>query len=378
MRKTYKIAVILSLIGLLGLLSFFLNISCAKKESEVCKIGVILPLTGNLGFVGEHFRNGMLCAFEKHPVKGVKSLFEDSKAQPKEGISIVNKFFLDEDVKIIVSCLSSVTSAILPLVPDRELVLMASVTSKSDLPRYSEWVFRYFLSSEDEVKGMLKHLEKNNVNQLAVLHIDDEFGLDGVAVLKRDYKGDIVMLESFSAQQRDFRALIAKMTSLNINDMYIIGYGQLYGILVKQARELGFRGNIYAFSGFGSPVAFESAAEAGVGVVFTGPAYQPLADVMTTEGGEFAADYEKEYGGIPDHYAAYGYDIGKLISQTMKTLTTDGRGEINPENIRKTIASLGHFEGVLGKSSQDEFGDFHFETYLYRVAEGGKIVKLTE
>jgi branched-chain amino acid transport system substrate-binding protein len=350
--------------------------SCSNnKEPESIKVGVILPLTGNLAFVGEHFRNGMLCAAEKYNLKGVYFNFEDSKGEPKNGITIFNRMLSEKDYKIIVATLSSVTNSILPFIKNDNILLMTSVVSKSDLPRASDAVFRYFLSSIDETNAMVSYFKKKNINSIGLLYIDDEFGQDALNVFKNSFDGNINVIESFSAQQKDFRPIINKIIASKVKDTYIIGYGSLYSILIKQFKEAGYQGQLYAFSGFGTPVVLSSVGKAGEGVIFTGPIFQPVAGILTAEGSSFIKTYKEKYNEIPDHYAAYGYDMAKLILTVIHGLKEDNLA-LNVKNLIDKMKSIKEFDGVFGKTTQDIYGDFHFSVNIYKLTEDGKIIKV--
>ena len=63
MKAFKRLQVQFLLVFVLG--SLFLINGCTKKEPETIKIGVILPLTGNLSEVGENAKNGILLGLEE-------------------------------------------------------------------------------------------------------------------------------------------------------------------------------------------------------------------------------------------------------------------------------------------------------------------------
>ena len=336
------------------------------KSAEIIKIGAILPLTGNIAFIGENFRNGLSMRFEEKPQRNMSIVYEDSKAQPKEAVSIVNRLLMDDYVKIIVTNLSSVTNAVMPILlnSQKPVVLMASLTSQSDLTSQSPYVFRYFLSSQDEVKAMTSYFKKAAIDNIGVLYLNDDFGEDAVNVLKKLFDGEIVYEDTFTSSQKDFKSIIAKVKSLE--HLYIIGYGPNYGLLVKQLREFGYKGRIYAFSSLNSPIVLNTAGDAARGVVFTGTTFDP-GSPSNDVADSFVQSYKNRYNKLPDHYAAYGYDIGAILANLAKTTAA------KPEQLKAELLSLGHFTGVFGETTIDGSGDFHFEVRLYQVSDDGKI-----
>jgi len=293
-------------------------------------------------------------------------IYEDSKAQPKEAINILNKFLINDQVKIIITTLSSVTNAVMPILTrtHRPILLLASITSKSDITTYSSNFFRYFLSSADEVNAMVDYFKKNDIDNIGVLHLNDDFGEDAVNVLKKLFDGKIVYEDTFTASQKDFKNITAKIRTLK--DLYIIGYGPTYGLLTKQIRESGYKGRIYAFSSFNSPIVLDTAGEAAKGVIFSGTTFNPETP-SNDLAKAFVRSYKNKYNGLPDHYAAYGYDIGTILAMLPETYSQ------RSEHLKTALLSMKHFNGVFGKTTIDSSGDFHFKVKLYKVSYDGKI-----
>ena len=56
------------------------------------------------------------------------------------------------------------------------MVLVGVVVSDPALSRQNDWVFRYYTSSDDEVKIALYLLDELKVKKLGILYQDDEYG----------------------------------------------------------------------------------------------------------------------------------------------------------------------------------------------------------
>lgn len=361
---------LLSLIVVIITLIVFLTLpACTKqkeKELEPIKIGAILLLTGNLAFTGEHFKNGLSIAFEEMAPENMKIIYEDSKGQPKEAVTITNRLLMDDKVKIIVSNLSAVTNAIIPIIVNMEkpIVMMASLTSMSDVTAGSPYIFRYFLSSQDEVRRMTSYFKQKAIDKIGVLYLNDDFGKDAFHLLKKLFTGQILHEDTYTPLDKDFKSITAKVKDLD--HLYIIGYGPTYGLLVKQLREFGYKGKIYAYSSLSSPVVLNIAGDTAKGVIFTGTTFNPKSP-STNKENNFVKLYERKYNKLPDHYAAYGYDIGIILAKISKTEAASS------EQIKNEILSLRDFSGVFGKTTIDDSGDFHFDVKLYQVLQDGTI-----
>lgn len=371
MRK----GIIISLI-VVFFISFVFFQGCGKKEdTDVIKIGILLPLTGNISFIGENFRNGMLLAYNECDAElknRIKFDFGDHKNSVKEAVSLFRKYSQDKNIKAIVPTLTSVTNAILPLNEQNPKVLIGSIISGTDMPDKSKWLFRYFLSTNDEVEAMLGHFRENDIKEMGVLYVNDDYGLDAKETFVSQFLGEILLEESYDKNSSDFKNLVPKIK--NITNLYILGYGQSYGILVKQLRTFGYDGRIFCFSSFSTPVVLESAGKFTEGIVFTATKYseQPKSERIQ----EFYNLYSRTYSKDPDHYSLYGYDIAKLVIKTIEEMISQNI-EMNNNNIRNTIIGFGIYDGLFGKTEIKENGDFKFqEVKLFKVYSESNIAEV--
>ncbi len=356
---------------------FIITPSCKKSEKyeEVKKfnIGVMLPLTGNIGFIGENFMNGMLLA--KKEINSnieVNFIFEDHKNSPKDAILIYNKFSNYNQMPIIVPTITSITNSIIPLTKKGDKLLIGSIISQTDMPDKSEWLFRYFLSTNDEVNTMVNYFNSIKLNNIGIFYVNDDYGLDASMQFQKIFKGKIVFNESFEKAAIDFRNLVPK--AREAESVYILGYGSNYGIFVKQLRMLGYKGNIFAFSSFSTPIVIKTVGEYGEGVIFTGTVF---SDVKNNIGlNSFIDKYKTNFNSIPDHYSAYGYDIGTIIIKALNQTYRD-RNEITSINLKKVILSWKSFKGLFGDTKITPNKDFSFEhVFLYSITKKGEIFKV--
>src|SRR3990167_1877096 len=105
---------------LFGLIFLFIA-SCGKKEEDVIKIGAILPLTGDVAIYGNNTKEGIDLAVEeinKHGGingKNIRILYEDSKAEPRTGVTVLQNLISKDKVQVIID--NSVSSVALALAP---------------------------------------------------------------------------------------------------------------------------------------------------------------------------------------------------------------------------------------------------------------------
>ena len=319
------------------------------KEPETLKIGAILPLTGNAAVVGVLFHNGIDIAVDQinkaGGIKGrkVEVLYGDSKGDPKEGLTIAQKFISVDKLPVIISALSSVTMAIIPVVDKAKTVLVCGLT----LPKVTElspYVFRYFLRMDAESEKMSAFAyNKLKIKSVVILYENDEAGLRGQEAFQKVFKkhgGKVLAAESYEMGKEDMRSQLLKIKNLKPDAFYVIGFEKTMGVAVKQLREIGVKETILAGSGLATGSVSAVAGEAMEGAYYTVPALatETKNPIVKT----FADTYRANYKSEPVAWSGYYYGIMKMIA---KAIETQG---YNAEGIRKGLTKIKDLPGVCG------------------------------
>jgi ABC-type branched-subunit amino acid transport system substrate-binding protein len=96
MKKT--LIIIIAIIVVLGGF-FYLVDKSNEHKNETIKIGIILPLTGQYGHLGENVVKGIELAKEeylkKHPGSSVELIAEDDVLEATKGLNAYKKFRAD-------------------------------------------------------------------------------------------------------------------------------------------------------------------------------------------------------------------------------------------------------------------------------------------
>ncbi|HEY8344871.1 MAG TPA: ABC transporter substrate-binding protein, partial [Bacillota bacterium] len=104
-----------SLVFLCFLLLLFALSGCGRKEQEV-KIGIIVPLSGQLAVYGEGVRDGAILAFDKVNAAGgidgkkIVPVVVDNKADGAETANALNKLITKDKVVAVVGPVISATA----------------------------------------------------------------------------------------------------------------------------------------------------------------------------------------------------------------------------------------------------------------------------
>jgi branched-chain amino acid transport system substrate-binding protein len=198
---------------------------CEKKEKEI-KIGAILPLTGSAAPYGQNAQRGILLALDeinaKGGIKGIKVevIFEDSKTDPKEAVTALQKLEQVNKIRYIIGDINSAgVLAMAPIAEHDHILLLSPGASNPKISDAGEYIFRNWHSDalEGEVDADFAH-NRLHWKKIAVLYVNASYG-EGLAQVFRDkFKqlgGEIVAFEAYSQDATDMRTQINKIMSIS-------------------------------------------------------------------------------------------------------------------------------------------------------------------
>lgn len=344
------------------LILFFIAIffvGCGKKEDEVIKIGAILPLTGDLANYGNNAKNGInLLADvinENGGINGklVEIIYEDSKALPKDALSAAQKLIKsDKVIAIIGGVASSALLSFSKLANDNKTVVVSPAASSPKITEAGPYIYRVWPSDIFEADAMLEYLIKNSAKSLALLYVNNDYGISMISKIENELSGagiDIVIKEAFVQNTNDVRTQLSKIKETNAEYLYIISYPAETIVILKQIKELGITSKKIATSSFEDPIILDNVGEIANGVIFTSPL---PADSSNQTMNNFLESYKVKYNEQPGLVADYGYDALQVIIESLRI-----SGDYSKEGVKKGIDKLQFIEGATGKIMFDSNGD---------------------
>jgi branched-chain amino acid transport system substrate-binding protein len=353
MRKNARIAIVAAL---LVAVTVFAS-QCARRgeqsDQNMVKVGAILPLTGPVAVFGDWHQKGMTMAMDeinsRPGARKVQVIFEDSKADAKEGVTAFNKLVNVDKTAVVVTALSRVSLPLIPLAEQSQVPLFLTDVTYPKVTERSPWLVRYFLSSDVEARAIAAYAkDRLNINDMALLYVNDEAGSGGAEVLRTEFTGRggrVTGEDTYELTDTDMRNRLDKLLSVKPQALWIYGLSKAVGIAVKQARESGYKGTILANQAMAFPEFRGVAGDAAEGVYFTTP------DVFSLPiNADFKRRYTERWKSEPGLEALYGYDIIRLIYSAAST--TDDRNAI-----RANLSAVKNFDGSFGKISVGENRD---------------------
>ncbi|MFH1145782.1 MAG: ABC transporter substrate-binding protein [bacterium] len=327
-------------------------------STESIKIGIILPLSGDVASLGENAHNGATLALNELPstIKNrLEFIFEDDKFDAKNTVSAFNKLVDIDKVGIVICFTSTPCGAVAPLADQKEVPLIA--VASAPVQKNRAYVVRLELSTIQEGRVMAQYLRTKNYQRIgSIVAIQDgiqsaynSLVADNAVVTKE------VKKESIGPAEKNFRSSISKILSAR-PDVIVVGLlpGSA-GIFAKQARELGYKGDFVGFNFIEGDETLQAAGGAINGIVYT-QASDPVQN--------FIDKYQTTYGKSFGPGSAHLYDAVKIIAIAVES------GFIDNTDLITYLKSVKDFSGALGIYSSIENGEFDIPVTLKTVKNG--------
>ena len=235
---------------------------------DVIKIGANLELSGGAASYGQSIAEGLDLALEEINKEGINGkklelVKVDNKSEAAEATNGAIKLISqDKVVAIIGSATSTNTLAQVQIANDNKVpIITPSGTSETVTVKdgkVNEFVFRTcFIDPFQGTVAAKFALNDLKVKKAAVL-IDSasDYSKGLAASFKETFTaggGQIVAEEAYVAKDTDFRATLTSIKSANPEFLFLPGYYEEVGLIVKQARELGLNIPIMGGDGWDSP-----------------------------------------------------------------------------------------------------------------------------
>ena len=182
--------------------------------------------------------------------------------------------------------------------------------------------------------------------------------------------GSIVAEEAYLQKDTDFKAVLTKIKAAAPDVLYVPGYYEEVGKIVKQSRELGINCAIVGGDGWDSPKLAEIAGAAALNNTFFTNHYSPDSD--SAESKAFVATFEKEYQQKPDAPAVLGYDGIKLLADAMKRA-----GSTDSAKVAAALADTKSFKAVTGETSLNDKHDAVKSAVIIELKDGKQAYRAT-
>lgn len=329
------------------------------NENEI-RIGLNYELSGNVASYGQQSVDGIMMAFDEINANGgidgkqIVPVKIDNKSDAQEATSVATRLMTQEN---IVAALGPATSgdfmATIPVAMQNQIpVISSSATADYGVTvdnngNVNEFVFRTCYT--DAFQGVtLANFSINNLNATKAVIVKDnssDYGKGLAENFRATFEaagGTIVAEEGYVAKEKDFNAILTSIRGKEFDVLFIPGYYEEAGLIIKQARELGIDVPILGADGFGAPELTTLAGAENLTNVYFSNHYSSLGDNPKVT--EFVEAFKAKYNGNePSAFNALGYDLGYFIADAIERA-----GSTDPVEIKDALKATKDFDGVTG------------------------------
>lgn len=265
-----NLLVILSLVLTLSMLAGCSKPATDNDEADTIKIGVNYELSGGVATYGQGLNDGVKMAFEEINAAGglfgkqFEVITVDNKSEDTESANVSAKLATrDKVVALLGPATSGNTKAASPAANQNKIPLISGSATADDVTidadgKVREYIFKTCFS--DSFQGVMMaefaitDLGFSNAAILADSTSDYAVGLSKAFTDTYVGKGGKILSEEFyQAGDNDFRAVLTNLKALNPEVLFVPGYYEEVGLIVRQARELGLNVPILGADGYESP-----------------------------------------------------------------------------------------------------------------------------
>ncbi|WP_058301519.1 ABC transporter substrate-binding protein [Gorillibacterium timonense] len=320
---------------------------CGNKkasDSGDILIGANFEMTGGVASFGNSSLNGVKLAVKQINDDGgvlgrkLKVLEADNASKADEATRAAQKLIADGAIALVGPVTTGNTMGAVPVAQEKKIPMITptatavKVTVDERTSKVYDYIFRacFIDPFQGQVMGdfALNELKVKNVAIYVNSSSDYSKGLQ--KFFKETFEkggGKIVAEESFQEKDTDFKAVLTLLKSKNPEAIYIPGYYEEVGKIVKQARELGITVPLLGGDGWDSPKIVEIAGKDALNNTFFSNHYAP--DDTSKEIQDFVSAYKKEYSDqTPDALAALGYDSVKLLADAITRAGSTDSGKL--------------------------------------------------
>jgi branched-chain amino acid transport system substrate-binding protein len=357
------------------------------QDSDSIKVGLIVPLTGDVKTFGESMRNGALMAFEEVNAGGgihgrqLQVLVRDDGNDPEQTARAGRELVHGEEVVVMLGSVS--TDCTIPLADICQSAGVPLVVATSTNPQVTvtadgtrrDYVFRacFTDSFQGAVAARFARTTMGSRHAAVLFNGGDEYSRGLAGFFRAAYEaagGQVAVYESYAPGDTGLTRLLEIVRAGKPDLLFLPDYYSRVAKIARRAREMGLGLALLGGDGWDSPKMPQLGGDAIIGGYFTNH-FAP--DDPRPEVTAWVQKYQAKYGQKPDALATLGYDAAALLVEALRRAPKPG-----PKAARDALAGVRRFPGVTGTISFDERGNAVKNVVVAQYAADGPRFVMTE
>ncbi len=327
-------------------------------ETTTVKIGGLAPLTGSLAIYGVTTTNGAELAVKEINANGgingkqIDYIVLDTKGDATESVMAYNKLVDDKVAAVIGDITSKPTVAVAEIAAQDNMPMITPTGTQVDITEAGPNVFRVCFTNpyQGTVLATLAK-ERFDAQTAGILVNNSSDYSDGIAKAFTEQAEklgiNITVKEGYADGDRDFRAQLTKIATVNPDVLLIPEYYEQASLIAAQAREMGVKSIFVGSDGWD-----------GISKTLDETAYKVIENSYFTNHfsmqdespkiQNFIKAYKDAYKEDPSAFSALGYDAVYMVKEAIEKA-----GSTEKQAIVDALKGI-EYDGITGYLTFDE------------------------
>jgi branched-chain amino acid transport system substrate-binding protein len=347
------------------------NASPAALSGQPIPIGLAIATTSNVALLGEEEKNGGLLAEKFFNDRGgvngrpIKVVLQDTAGDEQGAINAYQSLISQTKVVGIVGpTLSQQAFAADPVADKAKVPVIGPSNTAQGIAQIGEFVTRVSapvsIVAPNAVKQALKI--NPNIKKVAVFYAqNDAFSVSETATFQstaKDLNLEVTTVQKFQTTDTDFQTQVTNALATKPDLAIVSGLAADGGNLVKQLRELGFKGIIIGGNGLNTSNIF-TVCKAQCDGIIVAQAYSPALKSDINDA--FKKVYTDQFKRDPPQFAAQTFTGIQVFVDALKSLDSKNKiANMSIDDLRvalNTEVHAGKYDTPLGAISFDKDHD---------------------
>lgn len=353
------------------------NTTTAPDNANAIPIGIAVSQTSNVALLGQEQVTGAKIAEQIFNQQGgingtpIKLIFQDGGGDEQGAINAFNTLMNQSKVVGIVGpSLSQQAFAADPIAERNKVPVLGPSNTAKGIPQIGEYISRVSAPVAVVAPFAINEALKLNpqIKKVAVFYAqNDAYSKSETEIFQqtvKDKKLDLVTVQKFQTTDTDFQSQATNAINLKPDLIIISGLAADGGNLIKQLRELGYKGLIIGGNGLNTSNIFPVCQKQCDGVIIA-QSYSP--ELKSPVNQTFRETYQAQNKKEPPQFAAQAYTGVQVFVDSLKTLdktqkvTTIPLPELRTKLNQQLLK--GTYDTPLGKISFTPEGEVQQEQF---------------
>ena len=327
-------------------------------ETTIVKIGGLAPLTGSLAIYGVTTTNGAELAVKEINANGgingkqIDYIVLDTKGDATESVMAYNKLVDDKVAAVIGDITSKPTVAVAEIAAQDNMPMITPTGTQVDITEAGPNVFRVCFTNPYQGTVLATLAKERFGAQTAGILVNNSSDYsDGIAKAFTEQAEklgiNITVKEGYADGDRDFRAQLTKIATVNPDVLLIPEYYEQASLIAAQAREMGVKSIFVGSDGWD-----------GISKTLDETAYKVIENSYFTNHfsmqdespkiQNFIKAYKDTYKEDPSAFSALGYDAVYMMKEAIEKA-----GSTEKQAIVDALKGI-EYDGITGYLTFDE------------------------